>query len=422
MHGFFLIIIIIISSLTIIDFYFSISLSRFLKKRNFKKFFRRLPVFISGFMVLLTISSFIFRTRDEAQTLTNKMIMYLVYFWYLPKLGIVLILLFKDIIKLSVKFLKYIKLKVIKKPPFSKGISGFPPEHQQEPKSLSRRKLAGNIAWSLAGVPFLIVGDNMLRNTYDFHIYPVQIPIAKLPPGLNGLKIVQISDIHAGSFLTNKTFINATILANAVQPDLIFVTGDFVNNHPDEMVLAVEGLKRLNAHYGVYACLGNHDHYMSDDNHKKLIKTIRNSGIDLLINENKKLNINGCNLQLAATDNTSWGDKFANFDKTLDGLNDIDPTILLCHDPNNWDPKINGKRDVDLMLAGHTHGGQFSFKIDGMELSPVRYVYKYYAGLYKNKDQYLYVNRGCGTAGPPIRIGMKPEITLITLVRPENVV
>ncbi|MBI5324743.1 MAG: metallophosphoesterase [Ignavibacteriae bacterium] len=377
------------------------------------------------------------RNRDEAQTLSNKIIMYAVFFWYLPKLGIFPILLIKDIIKLCINFVKFIKLRVFKKPPFSKGVRGFsddtldvPPlskgvrgvsdasekksalskgvrgfseDSHQELQSASRRRIAGNIAWSLAGVPFLIVGDNMLRNTYDFHIYPIQIPLTKLPPGLNGLKIVQISDIHAGSFLNKRTFMKACILANAVKPDLIFVTGDFVNNHPDEMVLAVEGLKTLNAQFGVYACLGNHDHYMTDNNHNKLINIIRHTGIDLIINENRKLTINGCKLQLAATDNTSWGDKFADFDKTLNGLNDIDPTILLCHDPNNWDKE------------------QFSCKIDGMEFSPVRYVYKYYAGLYKNKDQYLYVNRGCGTAGPPIRIGMKPEITVITLIKPENV-
>jgi len=364
------------------------------------------------------------RSRDEAQTLTNKIIMYVVYLWYMPKLGLFPILLIKDFIKLITFIFKklFTRKKSDEFPPLSKGVRGISEDSQDKPKSLSRRKLAGNIAWSMAGIPFLIVADNMLKNTYDFRIYPVEIPIAKLAPGLNGLKIVQISDIHAGSFLTSKTFINASILANAVSPDLIFVTGDFVNNHPDEMVLAIEGLKRLNAHYGVYACLGNHDHYMTDANHEKLKNIIRRTGIKLLINEKTKLSINGCTLQLAATDNTSWGDKYADFDKTLSGLNDVDPVILLCHDPNNWDREVNGKRNVDLTLAGHTHGGQFSFKMFGMEQSPVRYVYKYYAGLYKNKDQYLYVNRGCGTAGPPIRIGMKPEITLITLVRPENVV
>ena len=362
------------------------------------------------------------RSRDESQTLTNKIIMYVVFIWYLPKLGIIPVLLIKDIIKLSIKFVNFLKLKVFNKPLLSKELGEISEDSNNKPTSLSRRKLVGNIGWSMAGVPFLIVVDNMLRNTYDFKIYPVQIPIAKLPPGLNGLKIIQISDIHAGSFLTSKTFINATILANAVNPDLIFVTGDFVNNHPDEMVYAIDGLKRLNAHYGVYACLGNHDHYMTDANHEKLKKIIRDTGIKLLINENTKLSINGSTLQIAATDNTSWGDKYADFDKTLSGLNDIDPVILLCHDPNNWDKEINGKRNVDLMLAGHTHGGQFSFKFFGHEQSPVRYIYKYYAGLYINKDQYLYVNRGCGTAGPPVRIGMKPEITLITLIRPENVV
>jgi predicted MPP superfamily phosphohydrolase len=260
----------------------------------------------------------------------------------------------------------------------------------------------------------------MIRTTNNFKIHYVDVPISKLPLALNGLKIVQISDIHAGSFTSAKPMTEVLFLIETLQPDLLFVTGDFVNFSHTELPIIMPQLKNLHAKYGVYGCLGNHDHYMSPSDHPSLIDAIQKSGINLLINKNITLNIFNEQLQIAGMDNTSFRMTYGDIHKSLNGLKDYLPTVLLCHDPTNWDKEIRRKTFVDLTVSGHTHGGQIGIEYDELSLSPASLVYKQCAGLYKDKDQYLYVNRGIGTVGPPLRIGIRPEITLITLRSVEN--
>jgi predicted MPP superfamily phosphohydrolase len=210
------------------------------------------------------------------------------------------------------------------------------------------------------------------------------------------------------------------MIIKKISPDLVFMTGDFVNFQENEIDKISFEMKQIEAEYGVFACLGNHDHYMFPKEHEIFKSKIRSYGIDLLVNENRTLDIRGNKIQIAGSDNSSWRHNFADFDKTLAGLSKAYPTIMMCHDPSNWDLHINGKRNVDLMLSGHTHGGQFGYNVFGYDLSPVRMFYKQWAGLYKSKDQYLYVNRGLGVVGPPVRIGINPEITHIVLRSPVN--
>ena len=210
------------------------------------------------------------------------------------------------------------------------------------------------------------------------------------------------------------------MMINNLKPDIIAITGDFVNSNPDEFLIVNDELKLLRSEYGVFACLGNHDHYMNEKQKVKLKELIKNTGIDLLVNENKILKIKGETLQIAGIDNSSFQLKFGDVNKTLEGLTPGYPTILLCHDPKMWENEIMGKTFVDLTLSGHTHAGQVSLDFTGNYFIPAMWVLKHVAGLYKFKDQHLYVNVGIGTAGPPIRIGIRPEITLITLKSVEN--
>jgi predicted MPP superfamily phosphohydrolase len=175
---------------------------------------------------------------------------------------------------------------------------------------------------------------------------------------------------------------------------------------------------KLRAPYGVYASLGNHDHYNSPEDHARLVATIRDLGTELLINQHKRIGESGSSLIIAGTDNTGFRQSFARLDLAMQGVREDEPVILLAHDPTFWDKEVVPDKRVDVMVSGHTHGGQFGVQALGVEWSPAQMIYKQWAGLYTNGDQQLYVNRGIGTVGPPLRIGIPPEITLFTLRAP----
>ena len=158
----------------------------------------------------------------------------------------------------------------------------------------------------------------------------------------------------------------------------------------------------------------NHDHYVECID--EFIERLQKCGVEMLINSNRTIDTKMGIVQIAGVDNTGMSKQdFADFDKAIDGLDQTNSIIMLCHDPTNWDKSIVGQLNIDLTLAGHTHGGQFAFNLFGKEFSPAGFVYKQWAGLYHSKSQYLYVNRGVGMTGPPMRVGVNPEVTLFRL-------
>ncbi|MFN3307339.1 MAG: metallophosphoesterase, partial [Candidatus Kapaibacteriota bacterium] len=193
-----------------------------------------------------------------------------------------------------------------------------------------------------------------------------------------------------------------------------------VNFSYKEIEIISESLSSIKAKFSVLACPGNHEHYMKDADFQRLAEEIRKCNVDLLINENRVFKFNESQLQVVGVDNTNHRMYYADFDKALHGLNKDFPIILLCHDPTNWDRSVRRKRKVDLMLSGHTHGGQIAFEILNSKISPAAFFYKQYAGLYADKEQYLYVNTGVGMVGVPVRAGLPPEITLIRFVDAEK--
>ncbi|MBK9183156.1 MAG: metallophosphoesterase [Ignavibacteria bacterium] len=255
----------------------------------------------------------------------------------------------------------------------------------------------------------------MWRTLYDFQTVSLDLNIRKLPRAFDGMRIAQISDIHAGSFPDHRPFEEVRRILDVLKPDAIVITGDFVNAKPSEMSVIARELAQLKAPYGVFASLGNHDHYNTPQEHAELVKTIRGVGVDLLVNENRRIVDGGSSLIIAGTDNTGFKQSFAKIDRALNGVLEDEATILLAHDPTYWDKAIVGATNVDVMLSGHTHGGQFGVQLLGFEWSPAQYVYKQWAGLYGAGEQLLYVNRGIGTVGPPLRIGIPPEVTIFTL-------
>jgi predicted MPP superfamily phosphohydrolase len=255
----------------------------------------------------------------------------------------------------------------------------------------------------------------MLSTVYDFQVMRVELVLPNLPRGIDGLRIIQISDIHAGSFPDYMPFQEALRLVTEQHPDAVVITGDFVNARPEELAIIARDLARLRAPEGVYASLGNHDHYNSPADHKRIISTVRDLGVDLLINENRRIGGESSRLVLAGIDNTGMKQDFGRIDLALRDTLPDDAIILMSHDPTFWDRGIVGQKPVGLTLSGHTHGGQFGVQAFGFEWSPAQYVYKQWAGLYRTGDQVIYVNRGLGTVGPPIRVGIPPEITVFTL-------
>lgn len=265
-------------------------------------------------------------------------------------------------------------------------------------------------------------------NKYDYHVRKVPISFSKLPQAFKGLRIVQISDIHSGSFNNKAAVKKGVEKILALKPDLILFTGDLVNNRSDEMEDYLDVFSQVKAPLGVFSTLGNHD-YGDYEQWESLAKKAENlnrlkaihgeMGWRLLMNENVILDRNGEKIALLGVENWSAKARFPKYGKlheAYSGTEDIPFKILLSHDPSHWDAEVRPKySDIDLMLAGHTHGMQFGVELPWLKWSPVQYVYKQWAGLYEEKDQKLYVNRGFGFLGYPGRVGILPEITLIEL-------
>lgn len=249
------------------------------------------------------------------------------------------------------------------------------------------------------------------------------------PEQISGFKIVQISDIHLGSFGNDTKVLENTVrIINQLQPDLLLFTGDIVNNFSDEMHGFEPFLEQFSAKYGKYAIQGNHDYgdyYEWPDTVSKrrnldLIKSgLTNAGFKLLQNQWEKIVVKDTSFSLIGVEN--WGHRpfpqYANLTKAMSGIPQNSFKILMTHDPAHWDAMVVPQTDIPLSFSGHTHGGQFALNIAGIGFSPVYFNQKHWGGLYYADNQYLYVNRGLGTIGFLGRIEMNPEITLITLFR-----
>lgn len=332
-----------------------------------------------------------------------------IFLFSMPKLVFFLFALINDVVVVCIRF----KRKTEKE-----SLRGKP---------IERKDFITKIGLIAAGIPFLSLSYGMLKGRFNFRVIHQRVSIKNLPEALEGLRILQISDFHLGSFFRNyEEVAKGFKLINSQKVDLIVFTGDLVNNFASEVNGYEAMLNSLNAPLGKFAILGNHDYgdysvwdnqQMKKDNFNGILNAFASNGFKLLRNENLQLEQNGVKFSLIGVEN--WGKppfkRYGDLNKALYGVSEGDFKILLSHDPTHWDAEVLTKTSVDLTLAGHTHGMQLGIEIGPIKWSPAQFKYKRWAGLYQEGNQLLYVNRGFGYIGFPGRVGIPPEITVLEL-------
>ena len=348
-----------------------------------------------------------------------------VFVTYFSKLFMLFFMLLDDLYRL----VQWIFYKFIDSSPSSVTEGTLEPSKNSIPRSDFIIRLGAIVA----AIPFTSLLFGMIKGKYEYQVRKLNLTSAKISKPFNGFKVVQISDLHVGSFNSAEPLKRAVQMINDLKPDIIFFTGDLVNDKHDELLPYKNVLADLKATEGVFSVLGNHDYgdyyrWGSDnekvENLQKLKMIQKQMGWNLLLDEHITLNRNGSLLNIAGVQNWSGRRNFAkygNLNKALKNIPKDGFNILMSHDPSHWKEQIlQHEVNIDLTLSGHTHGFQFGIEIPGFKWSPVQYVYNEWAGSYVDKDQSLYVNRGLGFLGYPGRVGILPEITYIELNSGEN--
>jgi predicted MPP superfamily phosphohydrolase len=331
-----------------------------------------------------------------------------------------LLFLFTDDLR---RGLIWIKRKLL---PEHSPVEAVPAKDDAIPRSEFLVK-AGTLA---AALPLASLTYGMVAGAYDYRVVKRPLILPNLPASFEGLTLGQISDIHSGSFYNRKAVLGGVELLMAQKPDMIFFTGDLVNNLASEMRDYQDIFSRVQAPLGVFSVLGNHDygdyHFGPEPsaakarNLEQVKVTHQHMGWHLLNNENRKIRIN--NEEIAVIGIENWGAghfvRHGRMDLAVRNTEDSPVKLLLSHDPSHWRAQVlKDYPQIDAMFSGHTHGMQFGVRTKEFQWSPVQYIYPEWAGLYREKQQQLYVNVGYGFLGYPGRVGIQPEITIFELRR-----
>lgn len=292
----------------------------------------------------------------------------------------------------------------------------------------SRRQFISQLALGIAAIPFTSILYGIYRGKYNYKVLKYTLYFEDLPQAFDGYKLTQISDIHSGSFDNMDKVRYAVDLINQQESDVILFTGDIVNNKAEELVPYKEVFNKMKAKDGMYSVLGNHDYgdYIRWESEEAKaqnledLKTIQKDiGFDVLLNESRYVEKDGERIAIVGVEN--WGaggfKKAGDLQRAAAGIKKDDFKILMSHDPSHWEKEvIKDDYHYHLTLSGHTHGMQFGIEIPGwFKWSPVKWRYKYWAGIYEELGQYINVNRGFGYLAFPGRVGIWPEITVIEL-------
>jgi len=306
---------------------------------------------------------------------------------------------------------------------FSKEADSLPGQ------AIPRSEFLAKTAMIAASVPFGTMAYGIISGAHDYRVRRVTVKLPNLPKSFDGITIAQVSDIHSGSFFNKTAVMGGVEMVMNEKPDMIFFTGDLVNNEASEVKDYISVFNKFKAPHGVFSITGNHDygdyHRWSSQQAKRqnfadLVEAHSLLGFRLLMNEHQFIEINGDRVAVLGIENWGGG-RFAKYGKLQEayaGTEEAPVKLLLSHDPSHWDAQVRPLfPDIDLMFSGHTHGFQFGVEIGNFKWSPSQYAYKQWAGLHQEGSQYLYVNRGFGYLGYPGRIGMPPELTMLQLKR-----
>ncbi|WP_316832510.1 metallophosphoesterase [Pedobacter aquatilis] len=332
------------------------------------------------------------------------------------KLAMLPFLVLDDLRRLYIKLFK--QKKEIKNEPIS------------EAAPISRSEFLVKAGLVAAAVPLTSLSWGIISGAYDYQVRRVNLILPNLPKAFDGIILGQISDIHSGSFY-NKTAVKGGVeMLLAEKPDFIFFTGDLVNNLTNEVRDYQDIFSKVKAPLGVYSSLGNHDYgdyYFGRESSPAKVKNLKDMvdvhkimGYDLLMNENRRLKVDGEEIGILGIENWGMGrfPKYGKMELAVQNTDDLPVKLLLSHDPSHWRGEVLQKYpQIDAMFSGHTHGMQFGVRLKEYQWSPIQYIYKEWAGLYREQQQQLYVNVGYGFLGYPGRVGILPEITIFTLKR-----
>lgn len=395
-------------------------LSLFKKWSDKKK--KRFIILYWGYSILLIVG--VFASIFLPLYLSVRAIILVAFFLtVVAKIFMLPFLVVDDIRRGGIKLLRYAKKsktlaasdKIIEK----ESIAG---------ESISRSSFLVRAGLVAAAIPLSSLSWGIVSSAYDYRVRRTKLILPNLPKSFEGITIAQISDIHSGSFYNKKAVLGGVEMLMAEKPDMIFFTGDLVNNLATELKDYQDIFSKLKAPLGVFSVLGNHDygayHFGTAPSAAKaknladIIATHKIMGWDLLINEHRKITINNEQIGVLGVENWGMGrfPKFGIMENAVKGTEELPVKLLLSHDPSHWRGEILEKYpDIDVTFSGHTHGMQFGLRSEYFQWSPVQFIYKEWAGLYKEKDQQLYVNVGYGFLGYPGRVGILPEITIFEL-------
>lgn len=329
---------------------------------------------------------------------------------YVPKLVLVVFMFGEDVYRV-----------------FEAAVNYFVSKSENSTLFSSRRKFIGQLALGIAAIPFISILYGITKGKYNFKVLKYTLHFDDLPAAFDGYQISQISDIHSGSFDNKEKIEYAVDLVNKQASDVIMFTGDLVNSASKEMRPWKSTFSKLKAPDGVFSILGNHDYgdytrWPSEEakaeNFQELLDIQKEMGFDLLRNESRFIEKENARLAIIGVEN--WGKGFKQKGDLALASSQVDTNdfkILLSHDPSHWQYEVvKDPNQYHLTLSGHTHGMQFGIEIPGVvKWSPIKWRYKYWAGIYEKAGQYINVNRGFGFLAFPGRVGIWPEISVITL-------